>query len=63
MVELADTQVLGTCAPAYGFESHYPHQTFSGLIIIVRLLFYCLFYNFFRSGNIIKTTEILIYQI
>ena len=26
MVELADTQVLGTCACAYGFESHYPHQ-------------------------------------
>ena len=27
MVELADTQVLGTCAQAYGFESHYPHQS------------------------------------
>ena len=26
MVELADTQVLGTCAAAYGFESHYPHH-------------------------------------
>ena len=26
MVELADTQVLGTCANAYEFESHYPHH-------------------------------------
>ena len=26
MVELADTQVLGICAYAYGFESHYPHH-------------------------------------
>ena len=26
MVELADTQVLGACARAYGFESHYPHH-------------------------------------
>ncbi len=26
MVELADTQDLGSCAKACGFKSHYPHH-------------------------------------
>ena len=33
--EMADTQVLGTCASACGFKSHLPHQTHTSRVSIL----------------------------